>query len=118
MGRMGILITWSELTGTKPTKNLLHQRLANYALQAVLLGLAQLSAQLNTWLNRRNATGELEATRQTLPTYYAAIKQLTEASPDRVILTRITILYVAKQALVACQLTGNRVETNRTSNKS
>lgn len=107
MPRMGILITWTELTGSRPTRIVLQERLAAYALQHVLLGVARLSAQLNTWQDPNNSAGELEAARQTLPTYYPAIKQLTDANPDRVILTRITILYVAKQALLACQLTGS-----------
>lgn len=113
MAPVGILITWSELTGIRPTKSLLHERLAPYALQHVLLGLARLSAKLNTWQEPNNSAEELEAARETLPSYYAAIKQLTVAEPDRVILTRVTILYVAKQALLACQLNGNTVGTQR-----
>ena len=33
MGRMGVLITWKELTGGRSTKELLHERLARYSLQ-------------------------------------------------------------------------------------
>ena len=108
---MGILITWRELTGAAPTKELLHGRVGRYPLQPVLLGLARLSAQLITWQSRHNAAGELEAVRQMLPRYYPAIKQLTVANRDRVILSRITLLYVAKQALIACPRTGNNIDT-------
>ena len=108
---MGVLITWKELTGDNPTKELLHKRIAAYSLQPVLLGLARLSAQLVTWQNKHNTAGELEAARQMLPTYYPEIKRLTAANPDRVILSRITILYVAKQALIACPLAGSDINT-------
>jgi hypothetical protein len=111
MGRMGILVTWNELTGTRPTKALLQERLAPYALQPVLLGLARLSAQLVTWQQKQNARGELEAVRQMLPRYYPSVAQLVAANADRVILTRITLLYVAKQALGTCTLEGKEVET-------
>jgi hypothetical protein len=111
MGRLKVLITWKELTGDRPTKELLHGRLARYSLQPVLLGLSRLSAQLVTWQNRHNAVGELEAVRRMLPRYYPAIKKLTDANPDRVILSRITLLYVAKQALIACPLDGSDIET-------
>jgi hypothetical protein len=94
-----------------PTKELLHRRIGRYSLQPVLLGLARLSAQLGTWQNRHNAAGELEAARQMLPLYYPAIKQLTVVNPDRVFLSRITILYVAKQALIACPLSGSDINT-------
>ena len=108
---MGILVTWSELTGTRPTKGLLRERLAPYALQPVLLGLARLSAQLVTWQQKQNARGELEAVRQLLPRYYPAVAQLVAANADRMVLTRITLLYVAKQALGTCTLEGKDVQT-------
>ena len=111
MGRIGVLITWRELTGAKPTKELLHERLARYSLQPVLLGLARLSAQIVTWQSQHNAAGEIEAVRQMLPRYYPDIKQLTVANPDRVVLSRITLLYVAKQALIACPLAGDEIDT-------
>jgi hypothetical protein len=108
---MKSLITWKELTGAKPTKELLHGRLARYSLQPILLGFARLSAQLVTWQRRHNAAGEIEALRQMLPRYYPAIKRLAVVDPDRVILSRISILYVAKQALIACPLAGSDINT-------
>jgi hypothetical protein len=113
MGHIGVLISWKELTGTQPTRSLVHEHLAAYALQPVLLGLARLSAQLTTWQNRPDTRAELEATRQMLPTYYPAIKRLTMAQPHRVILTRINILYVAKQALLICETNGQSIATQR-----
>jgi len=46
-----------------------------------------------------------------LPRFYPAIQHLVSNTRDRVILTRITLLYVAKQALEACRLEGREVET-------
>src|SRR5580704_14514374 len=111
MGRMGILVTWKELRGITPTKAQVQQQLAPYSLQVVLLGLARLSAQLVTWQQKQNSNGELEAIRQMLPGYYPSIAKLVAVNPDRVILTRITLLYVAKQALSVCPLEGRNVET-------
>lgn len=49
--------------------------------------------------------------RRMLPRFYPAIERLVAATSDRVILTRITLLYVAHQALLACALEGREVET-------
>jgi hypothetical protein len=108
---MGVLITWKELTGITPTTVQIQHQLAPYSLQVVLLGLARLSARLVTWQQKQNRKRELDAVRQTLPRYYPAIANLVAARFDRVILTRITLLYVAKQALSACSLEGRNVET-------
>jgi hypothetical protein len=111
IGQMGILITWKELTAITPTKEQVQQQLAPYWLQLVLLGLARISAQLETWQKKQNSKGELEAVRQMLPRYYPAIAKLVAASSYRVILTRITLLYVARQALSVCTLNGRDVQT-------
>ncbi len=111
MKKWGVFVTWHELTGERPSNELLRSRLSAYALQPVLLGLARISAQLVTWQKRQNADGELEAVRQILPKYYPAIKQLCAATGDRIVLSRITILYVAKQALMACPLVGRDIDT-------
>jgi len=111
MGRLGILVTWNELTGAKPTKELLHTQLSPFSLQQVLLGLSRFSAQLNTWQDRHNARADIEATRQMLPSYYRSIERLVAANPDRVIFSRISILYVAKQALLVCGTDGIDVTT-------
>ena len=74
------------------------------------MGLARLSAQLTTWRNSSDTHADLEAVRQTLPSYYRAIKGLIEADGDRVGPSRINILYVAKQALLACSLDGRDID--------
>ena len=48
-----------------------------------------------------------------LPTYYPAIKRLATTQSHRVILTRINILYVAKQALLACKTDGQSIAAQR-----
>ncbi len=106
MGRMGVLITWSELVGSKPTRDVVRQQLAPYSLESVLLGLSRISALLNTWQVRHNPEADLEIARRTLPTHYRAIERLTSRRDDRVLISRISILYVAKQALSACQIGG------------
>jgi hypothetical protein len=108
---MGVLITWHELTGSRPTDVMLRARLAPFALRPILLGLARLSAQLMTWQQRQDQPRELEMVRRMLPRLYPAVERLVTASRDRVILTRITLLYVARQALSACALDGREVET-------
>ncbi len=109
MGRLGILVSWHEITGVRPTRQMVHENLAPFSLQQILLGLARLSAQLSTWRNSASMDSDLEAARQTLPSYYRAIKNLKDADRDRVILTRANILYVAKQALHACSLEGRGI---------
>jgi hypothetical protein len=90
---------------------MVREYLAPFSLPKILVGLARLSAQLNTWRNAAIADhSDLEAARQTLPSYYPAIKRLIEADSDRVVLSRANILYVAKQALIACSLEGRDVD--------
>jgi hypothetical protein len=79
---MGVLITWRELTGTRPTNVLLQQRLAPFALRPVLLGLARLSAHLMTWQQRQDQPGKLEIVPRMLPNFFPAIQHLVSTTPE------------------------------------
>jgi hypothetical protein len=106
MARYGITTTWQELTGQRPIIAELHGRLAPYGLSSVFLGLARISAILKTFLNRQERARHQQITRQTLPRLYQRINALLEQNPDRVVITRTSILFVAKQALRVCPSTG------------
>ncbi|MGA8026067.1 MAG: hypothetical protein WB992_02910 [Bryobacteraceae bacterium] len=75
----------------------------------MLIGLARFSAQLNSWQSRHDAPADIEAARQMLPTYYPAIAQLVSMRRDRVVFSRINMLYVARQAFMACDSAGAKV---------
>lgn len=111
MGRIGVLITWNEIVGYKPSKAELCGQLSPYSLGAVLLGLSRTSAILNNWQARHNPATDFDVARQTLPKHIEMIRQLTSQRLDRVLFSRASILYVAKQAVRACPIDGKAVVT-------
>ena len=111
MAQVGLLVTWQELTGTAPTMAMLEKRLAHFRLNAVLLGIARIAALLKTWENAPHfATDRLLAGRL-LPTYYPDIERICESGSNRVIFTRLNLLYVAKQACRVCPLEGRNIDS-------
>lgn len=109
MSQLAVLVTWREVTGTEPTMALLHERLARFRLDAVLLGLARVAALLKTWQNQPAFTVDRQLAKQFLPTYFPRIERAYESSTDRVAFTRLNLLFVAKQACVVCNLDGEPV---------
>src|SRR6266404_2944927 len=85
MPRFGVLVTWSEITGTEPTIALLRERVAPFRLSGVLLGLARITAVLKTWQNKPDFANDQELARQFLPTYFSGIKALCESGTNRVV---------------------------------
>jgi hypothetical protein len=106
MAQYGVTVTWSELTGQRPTIEQLREQLAPYGLSSVFLGLARISAILKTFLNRYEEIRQLDIIRRTLPGFYESIKARLAANSNRVAITRTSILFVAKQALLTCSAHG------------
>lgn len=111
MSQFGVLVTWHDVTGTQPNMDLLRGRLAPFGLNSVLVALARLAAILQTWQNQPALDTDRSLAEHLLPTYYARIKEIYEAEASRVTFTRIGILFVAKQALIACPNEGLDLRT-------
>jgi hypothetical protein len=110
MSQFGVLVTWREVTDTEPTMALLHERIPPFRLEAVIVGLARVAAVLETWVNAPSFSTDQSLAKEFLPTYYPRIKAIYDTQPNRVTFTRISLLFVLKQAASACQDGGRHVE--------
>jgi hypothetical protein len=111
VAQLGVLITWREVVGTEPTMDLLRERLEPFRLAAVLLGIARVAALLKTWQNELDfATDRLLAQRH-LPTYYARIQRVAAQGKNRIVFTRLSLLFVAKQACCISAIEGKDIDS-------
>lgn len=104
MPKESILITWSATTGTKPSLTMLRERLSSYTISQVLVALSQVAGLLKTWQNDPDHTADRTLTGELLPSYIHAIKRFP--TDKHIVFGRISLLYVAKQACIACQENG------------
>jgi hypothetical protein len=112
MSQLGVLITWRDVTGTEPTMTMLEERLSRFRLNAVLLGVTRIAALLKTWQNAPDFETDRMLARKFLPAYYSEIKALYAQSANRVVFTRLNLLFVAKQACRVCKLDGKNIESD------
>jgi hypothetical protein len=111
MAKTGVLITWREAFGAEPTMDMLRESLAPYSVAAVLLGISRLAARLGTWQNRVDLSLDRAIVREFLPSSYPKIQALYDSPAHRIVFSRITLLFVAKQALLSCQENGRDATT-------
>lgn len=107
-----VLVTWHEVTGRWPTLIELQGILRPFQLRAVLTGLSRLSALLGTWRNDLNFALDMDITKRFLPTYTNAIEKVRRTGKDRIVFTRLSLLFVAKQACLACEPEGSQVTSD------
>lgn len=113
MSQVAVLVTWREVTGTVPTIVSIHERLAPFRLRAVLLSLARLAALLKTWQNQPDFDMDRLLAQRFLQTLYRKIKHICQTGRNRVTFTRLNLLFVAKQACVACALEGLDIQSTQ-----
>ena len=111
MPEFATLITFRELTGTEPSLDQLRTTLAPFGLHSVLTGMARLTALLGTWQNDVDLTRDRQLCQQHLPSYSPVIERLRALDRNRVALTRLSILFVLKQACLVCPLDGQGVSS-------
>jgi len=102
LAQYAVLITCREILGKEPELAHLHALLAKYHRKEVLFLLAKLNCLLGTWQNALDFDVDIKLTRILLSSYYSQIDKLRRASGGRVLFSRITLLYLAKQACIAC----------------
>src|SRR5437016_255011 len=85
------LLTWSDITGIVPTPSLLRDRLAAFALDTVLVILAQVAAVRQTWRNDPACERDQELSDELLPSYRTRINAIRR--PHHIAFSRIGILY-------------------------
>src|SRR6267378_4251701 len=95
-----ILITWSIATRTEPSLAILRERLSRYTVSQVLVALSQVAGLLKTWRNNPDHKIDHRLQEQLLPSYMPAVKRFR--TDKHIVFSRISLLYVAKQACIAC----------------
>src|SRR5690348_1541516 len=111
MPRLAVMVTWSEVTGSEPSIEDLHERLKRYGLSSVLIGLSRITALLQTWQNQGNLAADRALAEKYLPSYFARIRPLYTTSNDRFVFPRMSLLFVASHACVVCGVNGEEVHT-------
>lgn len=91
--------------------DMLHERLAPFRLGAVLLGIARVAALLRTWQNELDFVTDRLLAQRHMPTYYGRIQRVARQGQNRIVFTRLSLLFVAKQACCASGVEGREVDT-------
>ena len=109
MAQVAVLITYREVFGKEPSLDDLHVMLKKYKRVEVLGLLAKLNCLLGTWQNQPEFQLDSKLSALVLPTYNRAIQAIRRSSGGRILFSRLTILYLVKQACMACPSQGNPV---------
>jgi len=107
--RFAVLITYREVFAREPFIDDLHRVLSKYQRTGVLVLLAKLNCLLGTWQNEPQVGLDDQLTRLVLPNYQAKIEAIRRGDIERLLFSRLTILYVIKQACLICPSDGNPV---------
>lgn len=106
LAQYAVLVTYREVLGKEPELADLHALLGKYQRKEALFLLAKLNCLLGTWQNALDFDVDIKLTRILLSSYYSQIDKLRRTSGERVLFSRITLLYLAKQACIVCGGTG------------
>lgn len=113
MAKAAVLITYREIFKKEPDLSELHKILKEYERREVIFLLAKLNILLGTWQN----TPQFELD-QRLSTYLLGglqneLRETRGSSLSRVVFSRLTLLYVMKQACIACPEKGSQLNTRK-----
>ncbi len=111
MAKAAILITYREIFGKEPELSALHNILNKYERREVIFLLAKVNCLLGTWQNAPHYELDERFSNYLLGDFHRELKELRRASDIRVVFSRFTLLYLIKQACVACPVKGAQVNT-------
>jgi hypothetical protein len=103
-----ILITWSITTRTEPSLATLRERLSRYTISQVLVALSQVAGLLQTWRNYPDYKIDHKLQEELLPSYMSVVRRFR--TDKHIVFSRITLLYVAKQACIVCLPDAEKLE--------
>ena len=101
MAQFALLATHRDVVGREPQLSELREILAKYRRREVIFLLAKINAVLGTWKNEPNFELDNEVSRLFLKSYVNQLAELKRQGPARVVFSRMTLLYLVKQACVA-----------------
>ncbi len=113
MAKAAVLITYREILGKEPELPALHKILKKYERREVIFLLAKVNCLLGTWQNAPYYELDERFSNYLLGDFHLQLKELRRASDTRVVFSRFTLLYLIKQACIACPEKGAQVNTRR-----
>ncbi len=105
------LITFREIIGDEPTLAKLHAILKKYSRLEVIFLLAKLNCLLGTWQNAPNFGLDDRFSNYLLPGFRRELQAIRAAKNWKVVFSRLGILYLIKQACIACTEDGELLNT-------
>ena len=111
MIRFGVFISYEEITGQKPTLDQLHKILSPYRCRDVLVVLAKLNSVLKHWRNRPDLHLDRRLIQDLFPHEPRLLQIYCQKGPDRLLFSRVGLLYLAKQASASCSEGGRQIVT-------
>jgi hypothetical protein len=106
LAQFALLATHRDIIGHEPQVPELRSILAKYERREVIFLLAKLNAVLGTWKNEPNFEADAQISRLFLKNHLNQLAELKRQGPARVVFSRMTLLYLVKQACVASGETG------------
>jgi len=110
LAQFAVLLTHREVVGREPKIAELHSLLSKYQRREVIFLLAKLNAVLGTWKNEPNFQLDDAVSRIFLKGYLDQIAELKRQG--RIVFSRMTLLYLVKQACIASSENGTPVNTD------
>jgi hypothetical protein len=102
VAQFAVLITHREIVGGVPTESDLQAILRKYTRREVVAFLAKLNCLLTTWKNEPNLEWDVKFSHHLLPKHRESLDQIRKGPLQRVLFSRLTLLFVLKQACLAC----------------
>ncbi len=106
MAQFAELITYREVIGEEPTQAILHAILKKYQRREVVLLLATLNCVLGTWENAPKFELDARLSDYLLAPHQQRVQAIRKAKDGKVAFSRLSILYLIKQACLACPEAG------------
>jgi hypothetical protein len=112
LAQFALLATHRDLIGREPQISELRALLAKYQRREVIFLLAKLNAVLGTWKNAPDFDRDNEVSRIFLKSHFNHLTELKLGGPARVVFSRMTLLYLLKQACLASGENGALVNSD------
>jgi hypothetical protein len=111
LAQFAVLITHREVLGTEPTLKGLQSLLKKYQRREAILILSKLNILLGTWQNTPNFDVDVRLSKILLNKHSAHLAELRSSNTKRVVFSRLTLLFLVKQACLVCEDKGSLVNT-------
>jgi hypothetical protein len=107
-----VLITYREIFGKEPSIEELHKLLQKYRRNEVILLLGKLNCLMGTWKNAPDKELDEKLSNYILDKHLERLAAVRKGPTLRVVFSRLTLLYLVKQACIVCPETGPDLTTS------